>query len=108
MKFTSKNRNYDLRVCKKCGCEYTEEQADSGFETYWDGFAGIGGVDHWERCPECGCEDFVYKDYTQEDAELKEAFETLIKENFTPEQIRALNEIYDGSYICEDVVFGEE
>ena len=50
----------------------------------------------------------MYKDYKQEDAELKEAFETLIKENFTPEQIRALNEIYDGSYICEDVVFGEE
>ena len=48
MKFTSKDRNYDLRVCKKCGCEYTEEQADSGFETYWDGFTGIGGVDHWE------------------------------------------------------------
>ena len=96
---------YERYVCNHCGETFLPEEIDSSSWTTGDPWGG--DFDYESKCPYCGSEDIEEDDWSAEKEKLQERFENLVKKTFEPQEIALLNEIYEGGYICEDVIFEE-
>ena len=83
--------------CRDCGMDgfLPVVYGDEGYTTEHCPFCDSDRVERGYECPLCGrfttgvyCEDCEKK--------LRERFSELLKSNFTHEEIKALNEIFDG------------
>lgn len=87
--------------CRDCGAEdFTPKYINYGFCDSQMGVpvcpsCGSSEIDVGTSCPLCG--SFTTDAYCGDcENNLRERFHELLKCNFTPEEIKALNEIFDG------------
>lgn len=90
--------------CRNCGAEdFTPKYINCGFCDSQMGVpvcpsCGSSEIDIGISCPLCG--RFTTDAYCDDcKKNLRERFSKLLKSNFTPEEIKALNEIFDGKEI---------
>lgn len=105
----------EYRICGQCGHTYTSEDAVFVREAIYD-----KERDDWSACPCCrstefmaGGKCFICGEICDESNmltlnichkcanEIKSKFEIILRENFTENEIAAINEIYDGNVIGE-------
>ena len=83
--------------CRDCGADgfYPIVYGEDGYVDEHCPSCDSENIEQGDACPLCGrfTTDAYCDDCKQN---LRERFSELLKSNFTPEEIKALNEIYDG------------